>query len=425
MNGVAPEKSVLILGNYRPTLTVARTLRGEGFRVIVSDADHGDAGARYSRFVDEMWDHPHLDEEGGAAFQEALSAFLDQRSDITTIFPVSEEFVVWLAANAGALPAQIIVVSPEPRQVDLCLDKKKMLELASRAGVECAPFAVAGTLEELYERSEKIGYPVIVRPFSHLHRLGHKKAVICANREELAAIFPAWPAGQPGLLLQRYVSGIRHNHYFIAVDGEILSLLETRITRTDHLDGTGLATEGTHVPVSEAFERDSRRLVREVGYTGIGLIQFVRDAESGEVTFLELNPRTVGSHRCAEAVGMPLTRAALELARGNADLGLDPAHRYPVGTVYAWVSGDLYGMKEAISHGEIGMAGVMTWAFQAIRSMARARIHLMFSWRDPLPALALLVRQSARALTPASWSTKEPRGSSPRSEAGIGFAGPR
>ena len=411
-------KSVLILGNYRTTLSVARTLKEEGFRVIVSEADHGAAGARYSRFVDEMWDHPPLDAKGGAKFLQALNALLEQQPGVTTVFPVAEEFVVWLAGNKSALPAHITIVSPEPRLVDLCLDKMKMLELASRAGVECAPYAVTGTLDELYARSDKVGYPVIVRPFSHLHRLGHKKAVICNDRGALLACFSAWPEGQPGLLLQHYVSGVRHDLYFIAVKGDVVSLLETRITRTDHLDGTGLSTEGKHVAVSPAFARDTRRLVRETGYTGIGFIQFIRDPQSGKTTFLELNPRTAGSHRCAEAVGMPLTRAALELARGNTDLGLDPAHRYPVGAIYAWVTGDLYGLKQAISHKEIDAAGAARWVFRALRSVVRARIHLVFSWRDPLPSIALLIRQTARFLAPAFGLPEARPASMPPSEAG-------
>ena len=425
MDQPANKKSVLILGNYRTTLTVARTLNEEGFRVIVSGADHGAAGARYSRYVDEMWDHPQLDVKGGAAFGDALNAFLDRRPEVTAIFPVAEEFVVWLAGNAAKLPARITLVTPKPHLVELCLDKTKMLELATRAGVECAPYAVAATLDELHDRSEKIGYPVIVRPFSHLNRLGHKKAVICAGHEELAAFFPAWPAGQPGLLLQRYVKGVRHDLYFIAANGEICSLLETRITRTDDLDGTGLSTEGVHVPVTEAFARDTRRLVRELGYTGIGFIQFVRNLQSGEVTFLELNPRTAGSHRCAEATGMPLTRAALELARGNTRLGLDPAYRYPTGVTYTWVTGDLYGLKQAISHGEIGFAAAMRWAFQALRSVAKARIHLTFSWRDPLPAIALLIRQTVRGAASALASPEGAPVSSPPAGADIEYAGGR
>ncbi|MCH8239551.1 MAG: hypothetical protein IIB62_05780 [Proteobacteria bacterium] len=388
--------SVLILGNYRPTLAVARALGEEGHHVIVSEDDDRVAGARYSRFVDEMWDHPDLDAEAGATFKQALKLFLDQRPDITAIVPVAEEFVVWLAKNGTSLPADITIVSPEARIVELCLDKLRMLDLTSRTGIACAPYAVVKTLEYLYEQAAKIGYPIIVRPLSSLNRLGHKKAIICQDHDELMEVFSTWPAKHPGLLLQRYVSGVRHNLYFIAVNGEIRSLLEITVTRTDQHDGTGLATEGLHIAVTAAFRKDSQRLVRELDYTGIGCIQFVRDPETGEATFLEINPRIAGNQRCAEAVGMPLTRSALHLARGKTDLGLDPAHRYPAGIYFCWLSGDLYGLKEAIQHGEIGPGGVIIWTLQIIRSLLRARIHMMFTWRDPLPPFALLLRHAGR-----------------------------
>ncbi len=391
--------TVLILGNYRTTFSVARVLSDDGYNVIVGEDDDRVAGARYSRFVDEMWDHPDLDTEAGATFGQALKLFLDQRPDITAIFPVAEEFVVWLAKNRTSIPAHITIVSPEARTVELCLDKVRMLDLASRAGVTCAPYAVVETLEELYEQSRQVGFPIIVRPFSHLNRLGHKKAIICQDHDELLDIFASWPHGQPGLLLQRYVSGVRHDLYFIAVNGEIRSLLETMITRTDHVDGTGLSTEGVHCAVTPAFKKDTQRLVGEIGYTGIGFVQFIRDPHTGEATFLELNPRTAGSHYCAEAVGMPLTRAAMQLARGTTDIGLDPAHHYPTGIYYCWIYGDIYGLKEAVEHGEIGASGACMWVIHALRSLLRARIHLTFTWRDPLPPFAMLLRHAGRLVT--------------------------
>ncbi len=276
-----------------------------------------------------------------------------------------------------------------------------MLELASCSGVECAPYSTVKTLKDLQRRCEEIGYPVIIRPFSHLNRIGHKKAVICENSRELASAFPEWPANQPGLLLQRYVTGVRHDLYFIAVSGEIRSLLETRITRTDHPDGTGLSTEGVHVRVTEKFREDTRKLISATGYTGIGFVQFIRNPNTGNATFLELNPRTAGSHRCAEAVGMPLTLSALYLAQGSTDVALNSACRFPVGRYYAWVSGDLYGIKEALSHREIGLTSATVWLLSAMRSLIRARIHLTFSWSDPRPAVALVMRQATRMIAAA------------------------
>ncbi len=402
MTGNTSAKSVLILGNYRPTLMVAQTLHDEGYRVIVSASDRGDAGACYSRFVDEIWQHPPVERDQGAAFGDALLAFLVSRPDVSMIFPVAEKFSVWLAEHAEILPESLGVASPKPDLVKLCLDKVAMLNLARQQGVASAPHGVAHTLDELHHQAEKIGFPIIVRPFSHLNRIGHKKAVICRDRDDFVDAFPKWPKKQPGLLLQRYVSGERHDLCFVAVDGDVQCLLETRITRTDHPDGTGLSTEGQYVAVSKQLERDTRLLVAALGYTGIGFTQFVRDPRSGEITFLELNPRVAGSHRCAEAAGMPLTRSAIALAQGEKILNLASHFSYPVGSYYAWLLGDLHGLKEAVRHREIGFEDGVCWVASALRSFLRARIHLVFARRDPMPAFALVLRQTTRIIAAAA-----------------------
>jgi predicted ATP-grasp superfamily ATP-dependent carboligase len=315
---------------------------------------------------------------------------------------VAEKFSVWLAEHDERLPASVSVASPKPDLVKLCLDKVAMLNLVRQLGVSSAPHGVAHTLDELHHQAEQIGFPIIVRPFSHLNRLGHKKAVICRDRDDFMDAFSKWPNQQPGLLLQRYVSGERHDLYFVAVDGAVQCLLETRITRTDHPDGTGLSTEGQYVDVSNQLERDTRLLVEALGYTGIGFTQFIRDPRSGEITFLELNPRVAGSHRCAEAVGMPLTRSAIVLARGDETLDPVPHFSYPVGSYYAWLLGDLHGLKEAVRHREIGLTDGLRWVASALRSFMRARIHLVFTWRDPLPAIALVLRQTTRIIAAAA-----------------------
>ncbi|MEM9592560.1 MAG: hypothetical protein AAF967_14790, partial [Pseudomonadota bacterium] len=105
-------ETALILGNYRTTLTVAQRLKEAGFQVIVSEADDGAAGARYSRYVDDMWEHPELDENDGEPFRRALANLLARRPEITTVFPVEEKFVIWLARNSDALPYDVTLVSP-------------------------------------------------------------------------------------------------------------------------------------------------------------------------------------------------------------------------------------------------------------------------------------------------------------------------
>jgi len=387
--------AVLVLGNYRPTLAVARVLKRRGYRVIVSEARHGAAGARYSRFVDALWQHPDLADPD--AFAQALAALVAARGDIAAIFPVEENYCAWLARHASRVPEGVPVISPAPDVVTLCLDKSRMLDLARELGVRSLPHEVAASLDELRLAAQGIGYPVIVRPFSHLVRIGDKKAVICLDPEQLAAAFPVWPENQPGLLLQRYLVGGRRDLYFSAREGRIEALLETHVTRTDNIDGTGLSTEGRYAPLTPELADETRRLVEALGYSGIGVTQFVVDARTGEATFLELNPRVAGSHRCAEAIGFRLTEAALSIARSPSEP--TPAANfsdYPAGGYYCWLSGDLYGIAEALGRGDLGALSLSRWSGKVLRSALRARVHLTWSLDDPLPALALLARALLR-----------------------------
>jgi biotin carboxylase len=382
--------TVLILGNYRTTLTVARTLSEAGYRTIVTEASHGAAGARYSRFVDELWHHPPV--SAGKAFYQSLNALLANRPEIQFVFPVEESFSVWLANNAHLVPNRVRVVSPSPYLVRTSLDKPKMLELATQLGLGCPPFATVKSLDELYKATAEIGFPVIVRPFSHLNRIGNKKAIICQDQQAFDLAFEEWPKRQPGLLVQRYVKGARRDLYFIARNGEVSAFLQTNITRTDNPDGTGLSTEGKYSPVSDDLASQTAKLVKKLDYSGIGFTQFIVDDFSGHATFLELNPRTAGSHKCAEAMGLPLTLHALEIAGGPKAPPIRSDWSYRAGGYYCWLSGDLYGLKQALLAKEITAMQAAAWGLAMLRTAVRARVHLTWSLSDPLPSIALLLR---------------------------------
>src|SRR4051812_27817712 len=83
-------ESILVLGNYRQTLVVLRSLTRAGYRTIIgSDAKH--VFTQYSRATAEVW--RHQDPQREAEFLDALCAFLAQRPDVRWIFPIGEDQV--------------------------------------------------------------------------------------------------------------------------------------------------------------------------------------------------------------------------------------------------------------------------------------------------------------------------------------------
>ena len=77
--------SILLLGNYRPALAVARGLRDAGYRIVMGKRG-GEGFSEYSRFVDEAWDHPPV-ETDVVGLQVALTKFLSMIPNLEQTSP--------------------------------------------------------------------------------------------------------------------------------------------------------------------------------------------------------------------------------------------------------------------------------------------------------------------------------------------------
>lgn len=384
--------TVLLLGNYRPALTVVRALSAHGYRTMVGLGGH-EGCVEYSRYADESWDHAPLTGTG-RAFMADLERLLAARPDITTIYPIAEEFCACLAMHGQRLPDHVVVAAVDSSIFELCQDKVRMLEFVEGLRVGCEPFAVVESYDRALQAARDIGFPIVVRPLTPRVKLGDKKALICRDEAEFRAELPDWPAGQHALLLQREARGIRHNVFFAAYRGQILRSLETEIYRTDQFDGTGYAVDGATVAPTPDLHDECRRMARALNYTGVGLAQFIIDPETGRSCFLELNPRIAGSHAITDAAGQELSLLAVKLARDELsprDLG---PWDYKAGVRYAWGYGDMRGLKSALSAGGITMAQAIGWCLMAVITGLRADVHMTWRWDDPAPTCALFARQT-------------------------------
>ncbi len=387
-----PPHSVLLLGNYRPALEIARRLSALGHKVIVGSGG-GEGATEYSRHVQEMWTHRDVKQNPAQLCQD-LIGFLGDREDIRTVIPVTEEFAVLLARCEHQIPETAALASPSAEIIELFNDKMQALQLAGSLAVPCHANALVRNHADLIAAAGRIGYPLTIRPFGTTARIAGRKALIIRSCEHLICALPSWPAGHDELLLQLYASGQRHNVYFAAQDGELAGVVESRINRTDRADGTGLAVDGQTVPPSPELVEDTQALVRATGYHGIGLAQFIVDAASGTRCFLELNPRISGSHAVPENAGLPLTAFAVNLAHGRAGFaGLPAWQGYDATMRYVWTYGDIRGLKTAAAERSADVKTCGRWALNLVAAALKADFHMTWRWSDPLPALVLAFRQ--------------------------------
>lgn len=384
---------VLVLGTYRPAVTVVRGLARRGRRAVVGrepDRRHseGSAGAEFSRHTTAVWDHPSIKDEPGA-FLDALVRELAGRPEPVHVLPLDEAALILLARERSRLPASTSLAAPATETIVTCLDKERCLDAARAAGLPVPPWEVVRGYEELLAAAGRAAAPVVVKSLWPRSRLpDDRKAIRCRDGSDLARQIPVWPAGYDRLLVQRLVEGPRHDLFFAARDGELLDVVEVLTVRTDRRDGTGLAVAGHTRPVSVGLREQLAALVAHLRYTGVGFGQFLVQPGAQDGAFIELNPRISGNYVIADKVGLDMANLAVDLA---ADVPVERRIPAPAGRdrhTYAWTFGDLTGLWYAIGRGEITRADALAELGRIARAAVLADVHLTWSWHDPVPTIA-------------------------------------
>lgn len=393
---------ILLLGNYRPSLTLARDFEARGFQVSVGS--HGcDRLCQYSRSVAFIWEHSPLN-CGPEVFSTELKRYVSKHPELVAVVPVAEEYVRLLAENEAMFDGLPPVVSMDPQLVTQCLNKEFMLDLAKSIGIPTAPYAyTTGLPGALRASSEEVGFPVIIRPKDSTKRINGNKAVCASDKDELSYCINSHDLHNQALLLQRKFEGKRHNVYFAAVNGKVCRCLHAVIDRTDKKDDTGLAVEGRTLSTDHKLVRQTQKLLNALDYTGIGCAQFLADQESGDTSFLEINPRIAGNHALPELAGLKLGWFNFERIVYNK---VSPdVIMAPEGLRYCWLTGDLMGAKVSFIRREIGVSSLFGWVTRAIFASLKADLHMVFSYRDPYPAIKgmwALVPRIARWRSPVN-----------------------
>lgn len=380
--------AVLLLGNYRAALAVARRLSMFGCRIIVSrDAPEG--FIQFSRFVDECWDHPPVADR--TEFASALGLFLSQRPDVRVIFPVMEEHVEAIAAIRNQLPSDRTIASPSDVTVQTCLDKQAMLKIVEELNLPAGKTLRVGSIAELGAALAQFDGPVVLKSLSSTTRLGGAKALIVDAAKDIRTQLPQWPEGHEQLLVQTYFAGPRYNLYFAAEDGRPIRYLTAEVLRTDAPDGTGLNTAANVVDCHEEMLRQADLILSALSYHGVGLLQFINDESSGVVYFLELNPRLAGNHVITDESGLDLAELAISLAAGSP---IDATLRtVPAGGRFLWLSGALSAaLRTARSGSSLRIA--MDMAVAAVARSFSADIRATWRSDDPLPSIAYAARRA-------------------------------
>ena len=126
---------MLVLGDYRQTVTVVRSLGRAGFEVTLG-TDDPHSSTRLSRFVSDVWVYDNATPQ---RFCNSLEAFLrNERPDF--VFTIGESQLRHLLEAAARFEPLSTWVNPDFDTVARCFDAgaDTVTRLAATAGASCA-----------------------------------------------------------------------------------------------------------------------------------------------------------------------------------------------------------------------------------------------------------------------------------------------
>ena len=156
---------ILILGNYRNALTVARKL-GKQHQVILGGTGGGSRVGQ-SRFVAETWPLP---DAGSDRFPDALESLLHRTPDAPVLFPIGDVELYGLLSVPSVVDDTVKAVMPQPGVVAECLDKAALVDLARKLRIPQANYRKVTQLSELREAVREVGCPCSIKSDHQLSR---------------------------------------------------------------------------------------------------------------------------------------------------------------------------------------------------------------------------------------------------------------
>ncbi len=261
--------------------------------------------------------------EDPAGWRASLVA-LTKKERFDLVIPTTdiENLACQLHRNELEPHMPLYLLAPEAFRASI--DKVETMRLAATLGVPCPKTLVLTDLARMDAELEAISVPAVVKPCSSfaeksLYEKRHVRRVF--SRDDLRRlVFESLQAGS-SVIVQEIVAGSGAGIELLAHEGKILYAFQH--VRLHESVGWG-STYRMSTPLSPDLLDASARLIRQVRYTGVGMVEFRVDPQTGRWHLMEINGRFWGSLPLAVAAGADFPFFLYEmLVRGKREFAPD------------------------------------------------------------------------------------------------------
>ena len=226
------------------------------------------------------------------------------------------------------IDAGLLWIGPSPAVINMMGDKIQAKLLAQKANVPTIPGISSVTdiaqIRKWMEK-DKVDFPIIIKASAGG---GGKGMVKVENDDEMAQAFAQARSeakksfGDETVLVEKYIERGRHIEVQIVADehGNVVHLFERECTIQRR--NQKIIEEAPSPSLDDGLRQEicftATRLMREIGYTTAGTVEFIFDSSAKKFYFLEVNTRLQVEHGITELItGLDIAGIMLDVAMGK------------------------------------------------------------------------------------------------------------
>jgi protein-tyrosine-phosphatase/predicted ATP-grasp superfamily ATP-dependent carboligase len=378
---------VLVLdADMVPALTISRSLARKNCVIDVA-ASSKTPIASYSNRVDTSYLYP----DPLSLETEFLQWVIKQTRDVSydLVIPVTERSLVPISNNR-ALFEHVRIAMPSRESLELALDKEQTMALAERVDVPIPQGISLSAIAELEQHLPHLKYPVVLKPVRSLgtNDKGSSQLKVSYAFDEIGLRAGCEHSLKFGpVLLQQYFKGQGVGVELIARAGEILYAFQHLRLHEVPVSGGG-STLRQSVPLEPKLLAAAERLVTDLNWNGVAMVEFKWNPETKEFCLMEINGRFWGSLPLADAAGADFPAMLLDLELNDK---IELCEPYKTNVYCRKLASDLYWYEAVLrAESESGVTDVPNfWTiFKELRLLFLPRHYFdVQSFSDPIPGL--------------------------------------
>ncbi len=226
------------------------------------------------------------------------------------------------------IDAGLIWIGPSPKIIRLMGDKIEAKQIAQKANVPTIPGINNVTdINQIkkWMKAEKVSFPIMIKAAAGG---GGKGMVKVEDEDQIAQAFAQARSeakkafGNDTVLVEKYIESGRHIEVQIVADehGNVIHLFERECTLQRR--NQKIIEEAPSPSLDEDLRQEicftAVRLMREIGYTTAGTVEFIFDSSVKKFYFLEVNTRLQVEHGVTELItGLDIVGIMMDVVAGK------------------------------------------------------------------------------------------------------------